>query len=531
MGIRVRGAGGLGLALTFPHDVKSQVSEQTPISDVTSDNLAYVIFTSGSTGKPKGVMVTHQNLVNAYLAWEDAYQLRSLCTTHLQMASFSFDVFSGDLVRALCSGGKLVICPREWLLEPEKLYELMRKHKVDCAEFVPAVLRNLIQYLEQTGQELNFMRLLIVGSDSWHVKEYQKFQRFCGVQTRLINSYGISEATIDSSYFENAVVNLSVDGLVPIGHPFPNTQIYILDNHLQPVPINVCGEIYIGGAGLTRGYLHQPELTEEKFIPHPFSSHLGERLYKTGDLGRYLPDGNIEFLGRLDNLVKIRGFRIELGEIEAVISQHPAVVQVLVIDREDQPGNKRLVAYVVINQDLVIQPDELRRFAKEKLPDYMIPSAFVQIDTLPLTPNGKVNRQALPAPESSDMGFAANFVAPRNPIEEILANIWSDLLGIEQVGIHDDFFELGGHSLLATQVISRLPEALSVELPLRYLFEGSTVAELAEKVFAQQIQQAEADVLEELLAEVDELSEDKVKQLLMEYQYSHFQSGEVQVCK
>jgi len=498
--------------------INSADSDVAPVSSVTDENLAYVIYTSGSTGKPKGVGIAHRSLVNAYLAWEDAYQLRSLCKSHLQMASFSFDVFSGDLVRALCSGAKLVICPREWLLEPENLYELMLQEKIDCAEFVPVVLRNLIQYLERTKQDLSFMRLLIAGSDSWHIKEYQQFQHFCDPQTRLINSYGATEATIDSSYFESAALSFSIDGLVPIGRPFANTQIYILDSHLQPVPIGVAGELHIGGAGLARSYLNQLELTEQKFIPNPFSNKSGDRLYKTGDLGRYRSDGTIEFLGRVDNQVKIRGFRIEVGEIEAELSQHPAVQQVAIVDREDQPGNKRLVAYFVPNQEQVPSPDELRRFLKEKLPDFMLPSAFVHLDVLPLTPNGKVNRQALPVPDPSHMGSEVTFVPPRNLTEETLASIWGDLLKLERVGIHDDFFDLGGHSLLATQVISRLRVALSVELPLRCLFESSTIAELAELVVAQQIKQVESDTLEQILAEVDELSEDKVKQLLLEYQ-------------
>jgi amino acid adenylation domain-containing protein len=506
------------VCLDLDWGINSADSNVAPVTSVTDENLAYVIYTSGSTGKPKGVAIAHQNLVTAYLAWEDVYQLRTSCTSHLQMASFSFDVFSGDLVRALCSGAKLVICPRKWLIEPEKLYELMLQEKVDCAEFVPAVLRNLIQYLERTKQDLSFMRLLIVGSDSWHIKEYQQFQRFCSAQTRLINSYGASEATIDSSYFESTALSLSIDRLVPIGRPFANTQIYILDSHLQPVPIGVAGELHIGGAGLARSYLNQPKLTDQKFIPNPLSNEPGDRLYKTGDLGRYLPDGTIEFLGRLDNQVKIRGFRIEIGEIEAELSQHPAVKQTVIVDREDQPGNKRLVAYFVPNQEQVPSPDELRRFLKEKLPDFMLPSAFVHLDVFPLTPNGKVNRQALPAPDPFHMGGEVSFVPPRTLTEETLASIWADLLGLERVGIHDDFFDLGGHSLLATQVISRLREALSVELPLRYLFESSTIAELAELVVAQQIKQVESDTLEQILAEVDELSEDKVKQLLLEYQ-------------
>lgn len=336
----------------------AQHSQNNPVSGAKADNLIYTIYTSGSTGKSKGVMIEHRNLVNAYLAWEDAYQLRSAVRCHLQMASFSFDVFSGDFVRALCSGGKLVICPRELLLAPQDLYSLMLQHQVDCAEFVPVVLRNLIQYLEESQQRLDFMRVLVCGSDRWTVGEYQQVRRLCAPQTRLINSYGLTEATVDSSYFEHTVVDLTSDRfalpqggnrLVPIGRPFANTQLYILDAQLQPVPIGVAGELYIGGAGLARGYHNRPDLTAERFIPHPFSTELGNRIYKTGDLVRYLPDGNIEFLGRADHQVKIRGFRVELPEIETALSLHPAVEEAVVLCREDRPGDRRLVAYVVTN--------------------------------------------------------------------------------------------------------------------------------------------------------------------------------------
>jgi amino acid adenylation domain-containing protein len=482
-------------------DVISQQSEANPVNDTTPENLAYVVYTSGSTGKSKGVAIAHRSLVNAYHGWERAYQLQSL-TSHLQMASFSFDVFSGDLVRALCSGAKLVLCPREWLLEPEKLYKLMREQKIDSAEFVPAVLRNLVQYLERTKQDLHFMQLLVVGSDSVYVKDYKEFQRFCGVHTRLINSYGVSEATIDSTYFEKTNIDLPVDGLVPIGRPFANTQIYILDCYLQPVPIGVEGELHIGGVGLAQGYLNRSDLTAEKFIPNPFEKaegrgatalrgfpplkHVawqkveGSCLYKTGDLARYLPDGNIELLGRSDNQVKIRGFRIELGEIEAVLSTHPEVQAAVAIAREERAGNKYLVAYIVPHQES-LSSSELRNFLKQQLPQYAIPSAFVMLEALPLTPNGKVDRQALPAPNLEE-NRQVEFVPPRTPTEEAIAQILASVLGLKQVGIHDNFFELGGHSLLATQVVSRLQQAFNVEFPLRGLLESPTVAELSQSL-------------------------------------------------
>ncbi|NWF61302.1 MAG: amino acid adenylation domain-containing protein [Fischerella sp.] len=475
----------------------SQESEENLVINTTFQNLAYVIYTSGSTGKSKGVAIAHRSLVSAFHAWEKAYQLQSL-TSHLQMASFAFDVFSGDIIRALCSGAKLVLCPREWLLEPEKLYKLMLVEKIDSAEFVPAVLRNLVEYLQRTQQNLHFMKLLVVGSDSLYVQEYQEFQRFCGEQTRLINSYGVTEACIDSTYFELGTGewedrsptslrsrgsitsdNLSGKSLVPIGRPFANTQVYILDRYLQLVPIGVAGELYIGGAGLAQGYLNRDDLTKEKFIPNPFYPHT-PILYKTGDLARYLPDGNIELLGRIDDQVKIRGFRIELGEIEAVLSSHPQVQAAVVMVRELQSENKSIVAYVV-SQQQSLTISELRNFLKQKLPDYMIPSAIAILETLPLTPNGKVDRRALPIPDL-EQNREIEFVPPRTATEEAIANIIAAVLGLTQVGIHDNFFELGGHSLLATQVIARLQQTLNIELPLRSLLASPTVAGLSAAV-------------------------------------------------
>ncbi len=473
-------------------EIINQECESNLVNSVTPENLAYVVYTSGSTGTSKGVAITHQSLVNAYQSWEKVYQLRSL-TSHLQMASFSFDVFSGDTIRALCSGAKLVLCPREWLLEPEKLYKLMLQEKIDIGEFVPAVLRNLVQYLEKTKQDLHFMRLLIVGSDSLYVKEYEEFKHFCGSNTRLINSYGVSEATIDSTYFETTKVNLSVDGLVPIGRPFANTQTYILDSYLQPVPIGVVGELHIGGIGLGRGYLNRPDLTEQKFIPNPFDK--SKLLYKTGDLARYLSDGNIEFLGRIDNQVKIRGYRIELGEIEAAIGTHPEIKEVVAIALEDRADNKYLVAYIVArsrfergatrSESLSIR--EVRNFLKQKLPDYMVPSFFVMLEALPLTPNGKIDRRALPAPDIEE-NRQVEFVAPRSDTEEAIASIFTSVLKLKRVGIHDNFFELGGHSLLATQVISALQliaktnQNLDTNISLNLFLQYPTVAELADRI-------------------------------------------------
>lgn len=470
------------------HDI-AESSQDNPVSSVSTHHLAYVIYTSGSTGQAKGVMVEHHSLVNAYWGWETAYQLRSVATSHLQMANLAFDVFTGDWVRALCSGGKLVLCPKETLLDPPMLYRLMQQAGVNCGEFVPVVLRSLMQYLKDTDQRLDFMQLVICGSDSWFVDEYTTFQHYCGSQTRLINSFGVTEATIDSSYFEGSTASLSCQQ-VPIGHPFANVQFYILDHNLRSVPIGIPGELYISGAGLARGYFNRPNLTAERFIPNPFCGN-GERedtppprLYKTGDRARYLPEGNIEFLGRMDHQVKLRGFRIELGEIEAVLVQHPTVQQAVVQIQETRSGNPQLVAYLVPSEPTPSFRElshELRRFMQARLPNYMIPAAFVQLETLPLTPNSKLDRRSLPTPDWTDISEEAD-VAPRTPTEELLAGLWCQVLGIERVGVHDNFFERGGHSLLATQLVSRLRDAFQVELPLRYIFESPTIATLAEPI-------------------------------------------------
>lgn len=467
---------------------------------VNPANLVYMTYTSGSTGQSKGVMVEHRSLVNAYLAWEKDYNLAEASLddahlTHLQMANFTFDVFSGDLVRALCSGGTLVLCPKEWLLSADHLYQLMLDEGVDIAEFVPAVLRNLAQYLEQRGSEqgLSFMRLIACGSDSWYVNEYRRFLKLCGPTTRLVNSFGLTEATIDSTYFEGSTDHLSPDQLVPIGRPFANTRLYILDQRFQPLPIGVPGELYVAGPGVARGYHNRPDLSLEKFIQNPLGGTYlpGEIdiLYRTGDMARYTADGNVEFLGRMDDQLKIRGLRIEPGEIEAAIGSHPTIKEVAVVavnPRNAPADDKRLVAFLVANP-VFEKPTsgDLRRFAQERLPDYMVPSVFVLLENLPLNASGKVDRRALaenPGIDWTQRQIGSEYIPPRTPVEELLADIWGGVLGLQQVGVEDNFFELGGHSLLATQLVSRIRETFQVELPLRNLFESPTIATLAEQI-------------------------------------------------
>lgn len=466
--------------------------EDLPGGTQPSD-LAYAVYTSGSTGQPKGVAVTHANLVNAYFGWEEAYELRVRPTAHLQMANYAFDVFSGDWTRALCSGGKLVICPYLTLLDAPALYALMRREEIDCAEFVPAVFRNLQNYLEQTGKTLDFMRILVVASDSWYVSECVQILKLCGNQTRLINSYGVTEATVDSTYYDCRAASIpegvkpeeQENSLVPIGRPFANVKIYVLDAYMQLVPAGVVGELYIGGAGVARGYLNQPDLTSQRFVKDIFDSDPAARLYKTGDLARYLPDGTIEFLGRMDYQVKVRGFRVELGEIETTLALHPAVQKAVAVTRKESANVQRLAAYLTLKEGADMRRDgliaELREFLKQRLPDYMIPAAFGVLERFPLTPSGKIDRKALPEPEAF-YAIEREFTPPRTPLEKKLAEFWFEILGVENAGINDNFFDLGGHSLLATRLYVRIRDTFGLTLPLRVVFEAPTIAGLAQQI-------------------------------------------------
>jgi non-ribosomal peptide synthetase component F len=341
--------------------------------------------------------------------------------------------------------------------------------------FVPTPVAQELLSLEWATESIA-LRYILTGGDKLH--QYPSVS----IPFQVVNNYGPTENTVVTT--SGLVVAQEQNQISPtIGQPIANTQVYILDQQLQPVPVGVPGELHIGGAGLARGYLNRPELTQEKFIPNPFKETQGSRLYKTGDLARYLPDGNIEYLGRIDNQVKIRGFRIELGEVEAVLTQHPVVRETVVIARENSAGDKQLVAYLVPHQEPAPTNSDLRHFLKAQLPDYMMPSAFVVLEALPLTPNGKVDRRALPQPELRPE-LEPTFVAPQTPTEELVASIWEKVLRVSQVGINDNFFELGGHSLLATQLLLQVNDACRVELPLSKLFEAPTVASLSNYIEA-----------------------------------------------
>ncbi|MBI5100065.1 MAG: amino acid adenylation domain-containing protein [Nitrospirae bacterium] len=486
-------------------DKDSFIKEDASNLDMTGSpcDLAYLIYTSGSTGMPKGVMLEHRGVVNLSEWFNRKYDL-SKNRNVIQNTIFSFDVAVEEIIVTLTSGACLFLPGNEETIDKDKFLTFIKENRINIAQFVPTTLR---EFLADTDK-IESLNIVICGGEA--LDELLK-EQILQKGYALYNNYGPTEITVD------ALSTRCSNKKVTIGKPISNKKCYILDKRFNPVPIGIAGELCIGGAGLARGYLNCPELTAEKFIPNSFSDEPGARLYRTGDLARYLPDGNIEFLGRIDHQVKIRGFRIEIGEVEAILGHHPDVKETIVIVREDQPGNKRLVAYVVHNnKKSALATNELRSFMKGHLPDYMVPSAFVALDSLPLTPNGKVDQKALPAPDSERLGSEDSYVSPRIPIEKVLAGIWCEILGLNQVGVHDNFFELGGHSLLATQVMSRLRKVFEVEIPLRTLFESPTVEELA---FALLQREGEREKLEQraaLLLKVAELSEDEVNTMLEE---------------
>ena len=450
--------------------IDNEDSDNT-VNNIISDNLAYIIYTSGSTGKPKGVLIQHESVVNLANTYIKIFNCK-IGDRVGQFFSYSFDGSVGDIFMALLSGATLCLVDDDNRLSMSGLNKFMSEKEISIFISPPSLLAVL--------SEEGLTKLRAVGSGGESPTK-DVITRWTAVGRPYFNLYGPTEATvIVTSYLMNNLPEEAKNML--IGHPIDNTKLYILDSKLQPVPIGISGELYIGGVGLARGYLKRPEITAERFVPNPFSSEPGARLYKTGDLVRYLPDGNIEFFGRIDFQVKIRGFRIELGEIETRLEQHPDIKESVVIVREDVPGNKLLVAYLVPMNEHELNINNLRDFLRQGLPDYMVPSLFMIIEKLPLTPNGKINRRALPAPDWSQRDLEGGYVAPRTPVENMLADVYAKILHVEKVGINDNFFDLGGHSLLATQVISRIREVLKVELPLLDLFEAPVVADLALRI-------------------------------------------------
>lgn len=470
----------------FPHVEDRTVcldSEWARIAEHSTDNLrvgtlpsnlAYVMYTSGSTGKPKGAMILHGGLVN-YLWWAiKAYGVEAGGSVPVH-TSVSFDLTVTSLYPALLVGGRAELLSED--VGAQNLLAALRRSKGrTLVKITPAHLDLLSQQL--SPYEVNGLtKTFVIGGENLPAESLQVWRDFAP-ETRLINEYGPTETVVGCCVYEVRPGDPQ-NGPVPIGRPIDNTELYVLDADMRPVPVGVMGELYIGGAGVARGYFNRPELTKERFLPDPFSGRIGARLYKTGDLARYRSDGVLEYLGRIDNQVKVRGYRIELGEIEAVLAGHPAVQSCAVLAREDTPGDKQLIGYVVARERQSIDVAELQSSLAERLPDYMVPVHFVVLDSFPLTENGKVDRKALPAPSQQAASTTRQVVAPRNDTEKALADIWVELLNVGDVGVEDDFFELGGHSLLVLRLLARIRDVFQVDIPAEKVFEKPTVSALA----------------------------------------------------
>lgn len=464
--------------------IKEVLQEQRPEENLPircqMNSLAYVMFTSGSTGLPKGVMVEHLGMLNHNWAKISDLHMNENDTL-AQIGPQSFDIMVWQFVAPLIIGAKVHIFRDEIAYNPVQLMEHLPKAKISVLQLVPAFLNTMVQEAKATGTkpDLSALRWVVPTGEALPTELCRQWLELYPA-IPLLNTYGSTECSDDQCHYpihQSPPADYPMP-IMTIGTPIRNMGMYILDQWLQPVPIGAIGELYVGGIGVGRGYLKDAERTAKAFISNPYSETLGARLYKTGDQGRYMPDGTIEFLGRVDHMVKVRGFRIELGEIESVLSQHPAIKHVIVIVREDVPNNKYIAAYYVTDPQQVPSVSDLRDYVGSKLPDYMIPTAFVKMDVLPLTANGKIDRKNLPAPDLEKIR-AESFVAPSTPTEQFLADVWAEMLNLKQVGINDNFFELGGHSLLAIRIFSRIDKKFNKQLPLGTLFRAPTIKQLA----------------------------------------------------
>jgi amino acid adenylation domain-containing protein len=468
----------------------AHASTKNPQTEVTPKNLAYVIYTSGSTGKPKGVMIEHRSLVNFTAGASREYHIKP-GDRLLQFASLSFDASAEEIYPCLTSGATLVLRNEPMLTSISSFLEKCQAWEITILDLPTAYWHELTEYLATTGTALPpSVRLVIIGGERVLPQRLEMWHKTVGQQVRLVNTYGPTEATIVATTCDiTSPVNQSLLE-APIGRPIQNTEIYLLDSELQPVPVGITGQLHIGGLGLARGYLHHPELTAESFIANPFSKQENSRLYKTGDLARFLPDGQIVFCGRADHQVKIHGFRIEPGEIESAILNHPMVQDVIVLAREELPGEKRLVAYLVPQPEHPTSQakleDGVREFLSSRLPAYLVPSAYVMLDALPINPSGKLDHQALPVPDLSKKSVGSAYVKPQNPLQYQLVQIWEELFDYRPIGIRDNFFELGGHSLLSVRLMGRLEQTFGKRLQLATLFAGATIEHLAEALFKQE---------------------------------------------
>jgi amino acid adenylation domain-containing protein len=447
-----------------------------PSTSVTPGDIAYVIYTSGSTGKPRGVLLPHAGLVNYNFNMARTY-LMSPDDRVLQFCSVSFDIAVEELFIAWLSGATVVMKSDEMPLAVPEFLSWVERNGITVLDLPTAYWHEWMHQISDLRNPVPAgLRLVIVGGEKVSAKAYAAWVGSVGRRVRWVNTYGPTEGSIAATVYEPKSDSDLVPENIPIGRPVANVRVYLLDPQLNPVPIGVAGELHIGGIGVARGYLNRSELTAEKFISDPFSAESGARLYKTGDLARYLPSGEIEFVGRTDDQVKIRGFRVELGEIEFVLAKHPGIREVAVVAREDETDDKRLVAYVVLTHEAELAASDLRRYLQREVPDHMVPSAFMVLPAMPLTPNGKIDRRGLPAPKAEVSGETT---AASDALESQLVKIWEDVLGKKRIGIRDDFFELGGHSLLAARLMYRTGQMLGKNLPLAMLVQSPTIEQLA----------------------------------------------------
>jgi pristinamycin I synthase-3/4 len=494
-------------------------ADTDPPVNASPDNLAYLVHTSGSTGRPKGVLATHRGAVN-YLKYIDEEFPLSDRDVVLQLAAPTFDASVRDIFGTLNAGAMLLLVSQTESREPSALLSRIRERGVTALlSVVPTMLGALLDAAGGAVRgSLGSVRLILSSGEPLPATYCRRAREVFGKGVLVVNQYGPTECAMTSS-FQHVAALPSDSRTIPIGRPIRNRWLYLLDKHFNLTPFGVAGEVYIGGPGIARGYLNRPDLTAQSFVPDPFGGEPGARLYRTGDLARHLPDGQLEFLGRLDHQMKLRGLRIEPAEIEAALSEHRAVKTAVVVMREDEPGDRRLVAYVVPSKALatrsappptddLLTVSGLREHLRERLPEYMLPAAFVLLETLPLTPTGKIDRRALPAPEQVRPELSQLYVAPRTPVEAELAVVWAEVLDIERAGIHDDFFELGGHSLLAIQLASRISEAFHLNLPMARLFEAPTIAQLALLVTQAQAVEEDEGQLAQILAELKGQGED-----------------------
>lgn len=480
--------------------------EGNPAVRVTPDNLAYVIYTSGSTGQPKGVMCSHSGLVN-YLYWTNR-TLFDEQTHHIPVITqLAFDASLKQLFAPLLAGRSVWLVEAETVMQPMALWSTLQSQSGVCFNCVPSLWRALLYSMEGLMNGGPIKRLLVGGEALSADLVRDTFERVPEIQ--IWNLYGPSEATANAG----AAPIQSPDNIT-IGRPLDNMQLYILDQHHRPVPIGVPGELCIGGVGIARGYLARPGLTADRFIPHPFSNQPGARLYRSGDLARFQPDGNIEYLGRIDHQVKVRGFRIELGEIEATLREHAGIQDCAVTAYEKTSTDTRLVAYLVFKSDTVPSLNQLKRFLAQELPDYMVPSSFIVLEKLPLTASGKLDRQALPTPEQAESTQKRPYVAPGTPVEEVLAGLWAELLEKEPVGVNDDFFMLGGDSILSIRAVSRLRSIFQVEIPIRALFDAPTVGQFAQAITAYENVPGQIERAAVLLKQIEEMSDEDIEAAL-----------------